>query len=278
MQPSTQLSHRQISGRATANSVSHRKFPVGVLPNNVLHYIEADHLGTPRQVIDRTRNVAVWRWDLINDPFGESAPNTNPDADGTHFVFNMRFPGQIHDAESGLNYNYFRDYDPGVGRYVESDPIGLKGGMSAYGYAGMTPLNSVDRFGLRPYSFSPSVGGGTGYRGFGFFAFMLSVRDPIKGTECHYTVACVGVGASLLASEATVGNYTVVWDDGKECSECDQFTGWGSMGQATAAVGVGISLMNWIDVPNGPRIDYGAGFEIGQIGAGVSYSACYFSH
>jgi RHS repeat-associated protein len=123
---------------------------VGVLPNNVLRYIEADHLGTPRQVVDRTRNVAVWRWDLINDPFGESAPNTNPDADGTHFVFNMRFPGQIHDAESGLNYNYFRDYDSGVGRYVESDPIGLRGDIATFAYASSKPLRYIDPDGKEP--------------------------------------------------------------------------------------------------------------------------------
>ena len=123
--------------------------PVGVIRNNVLRYIEPDHLGTPRQVIDRTRDVAVWRWDLLNDPFGESAPNTNPDADGTYFVFNMRFPGQIHDAESGLNYNYFRDYEPGTGRYVESDPIGLAGGISTYGYVRANPLKLIDPQGMK---------------------------------------------------------------------------------------------------------------------------------
>jgi RHS repeat-associated protein len=42
------------------------------------------------------------------------------------FVYNLRMPGQYFDAETGLNYDNFRDYDPGTGRYVESDPIGLK--------------------------------------------------------------------------------------------------------------------------------------------------------
>ena len=44
------------------------------------------------------------------------------------FAFNLRFPGQYLDTETGLHYNYFRDYEPVVGRYVESDPIGLRGG------------------------------------------------------------------------------------------------------------------------------------------------------
>ena len=147
------LVEQTISGSTTTTSeiVWLDNLPVGVIRNNILHYIEPDHLGTPRQVIDRTRDVVVWRWDLLNDPFGESAPNTNPDADGTHFVFNMRFPGQIHDAESGLNYNYFRDYEPGTGRYVASDPIGLDGGWSSYGYVSSDPLASIDPKGLEQW-------------------------------------------------------------------------------------------------------------------------------
>ena len=59
----------------------------------------------------------------------------------------LRFPGQYFDAESGLNYNYFRDYDPKTGRYIEPDPIGLRGGMSLYGYPN-NPLRFVDPYGL----------------------------------------------------------------------------------------------------------------------------------
>jgi RHS repeat-associated protein len=58
------------------------------------------------------------------------------------------FPGQQHDSATGLNYNYFRDYEPSAGRYVQSDPIGLNGGMSTYSYAESSPLISIDRLGL----------------------------------------------------------------------------------------------------------------------------------
>jgi RHS repeat-associated protein len=122
--------------------------PVGIIRGEFVYYIESDHLGTPRQVIFPDNDEAVWRWDLINNPFGESAPDTDPDGDSTDFVFNLRFPGQQYDAESGLHYNYFRDYEPGTGRYLQSDPIGLSGGLATFGYAQSQPLNYLDTHGL----------------------------------------------------------------------------------------------------------------------------------
>ncbi|HEY1137062.1 MAG TPA: RHS repeat-associated core domain-containing protein [Xanthomonadaceae bacterium] len=140
--------------------------PVGLLvgagANQKLYYIEADMLGTPRVVIDPARNVAVWRWDLAGEAFGDSAPEQDVDGDGIPLVFDMRFPGQRYDAASGLNYNYFRDYDPNTGRYLQSDPIGLDGGISTYGYVGANSLGFVDPLGLqrvvRPPATAPYPG------------------------------------------------------------------------------------------------------------------------
>jgi RHS repeat-associated protein len=65
-------------------------------------------------------------------------------------AYNLRFPGQYYDQETGLFYNYNRDYDPAVGRYVESDPIGLYGGSySTYSYAQSDPVVLADPSGLR---------------------------------------------------------------------------------------------------------------------------------
>lgn len=75
-------------------------------------------------------------------------PDEDADGDSQAFQFDMRFPGQLWDADTALHYNYFRDYDPAVGRYVESDPIGLDGGVSTFAYGGENPITNTDPLGL----------------------------------------------------------------------------------------------------------------------------------
>jgi RHS repeat-associated protein len=108
-------------------------------------YIWSDNLGTPRQITD-TSNVSRWEW-ANNDPFGNNTPNENPASIGV-FSYNLRFPGQYYDLETGKHYNYFRDYDPAIGRYIESDPLGLDAELNTYVYVRDNPLGLTDAFGL----------------------------------------------------------------------------------------------------------------------------------
>jgi RHS repeat-associated protein len=84
----------------------------------------------------------VWRWDQ-QEPFGVNLPDENPSALGT-FEFPLRLPGQYADKETNLHYNYFRDYDSNIGRYVESDPVGLAGGLNTYAYVNGNPIALTD--------------------------------------------------------------------------------------------------------------------------------------
>ncbi len=94
----------------------------------------------------------MWRWDN-QEPFGNDVPNNNPSGAGA-FEFPLRFPGQYFDRETNLAYNAARDYDASIGRYVESDPMGLDGGLDTYAYVYGDPLFGADPLGLltRPVS------------------------------------------------------------------------------------------------------------------------------
>lgn len=109
-------------------------------------YIHTDHLNTPREITRTTDHVVLWRW--RSDPFGTDMSEEDVDGDSVDLRYYLRFPGQFFDFSSGLHYNYFRDYDPMTGRYVESDPIGLDGGTNTYAYSLSSPIRFQDPQGL----------------------------------------------------------------------------------------------------------------------------------
>jgi RHS repeat-associated protein len=108
-------------------------------------FIHVDHLNTPRAIYDSAQQLR-WRWDQM-EPFGVNPPDENPSSLGA-YEFNLRFPGQYFDRETNLHYNYFRDYDPVLGRYAQSDPIGLRGGLNTFLYVDGSPLLLTDPLGL----------------------------------------------------------------------------------------------------------------------------------
>jgi RHS repeat-associated protein len=117
----------------------------GMAPALDAYFVQPDHLNTPRAILNAASET-VWRWESA--PFGETEAEVQPNAAIAPFAYQLRFPGQYFDAENGLHYNYFRDYEAATGRYIESDPIGLGGGINTYAYVMANPLSSVDLLGL----------------------------------------------------------------------------------------------------------------------------------
>ncbi|MFH1146935.1 MAG: RHS repeat-associated core domain-containing protein, partial [Pseudomonadota bacterium] len=109
------------------------------------YFCHNDHLGTPTQMT--APNGAVV-WSARYKAFGEA--EVDP---GSTVTNNLRFAGQYYDQETGLHYNWHRDYDPKVGRYIETDPIGQRGGLNLYRYAKNNPLLFLDAKGLSPLDF-----------------------------------------------------------------------------------------------------------------------------
>lgn len=118
---------------------------VAYVDGGQLYYVHNDHLQTPIALINQDQETV---WTIQHRAFGEGAVNEDPDRDGQTITFNLRFPGQYYDAESGLHYNWHRYYDPSLGRYLQSDPIGLRGGLNTFGYVGANPVINVDPHGL----------------------------------------------------------------------------------------------------------------------------------
>jgi RHS repeat-associated protein len=113
--------------------------PLALIEAGQIQYVHPDHLGTPQKMTDQNGALV---WDAVYRPFGEAEQITGPASNP------QRFPGQVYDPETGFHYNYFRDCAPGLGRYVESDPIGLRGGVNTYGYVGGNPKRYTDPHGL----------------------------------------------------------------------------------------------------------------------------------
>lgn len=106
--------------------------------NEVLYY-HNDHSGAPQALYNKQGQQ---KWQAKYTAFGQAEILNNL------VIQNLRFPGQYYDAESGLHQNYFRDYEPKIGRYIQADPIGLDGGINVYGYAYQNPVRYTDPLGL----------------------------------------------------------------------------------------------------------------------------------
>jgi RHS repeat-associated protein len=128
----------------------------------------------------------------------------------------LRFPGQCYDAETGLHYNYFRDYDPKIGRYVQSDPIGLEGGLNIYAYALANPSSYIDPNGLEvcgkcaPGSYDCLIYGGNVCENSNAPSIseinettrLVNQADKTCFMKCSFFEALIGEGAVVAGTKA----------------------------------------------------------------------------
>jgi RHS repeat-associated protein len=135
------IAESSSTGNVKAEYVYLNGQPLAKIEGNNVYYYHNDHLSTSTLMTDET-GTTVWEGEYL--PFGEALS-----VSGT-VTNNLRFPGQYYDAETGLHYNYFRDYKPEIGRYVEADPIGIDMmNNHLYAFVGSNPMIFMDPFGLK---------------------------------------------------------------------------------------------------------------------------------
>jgi RHS repeat-associated protein len=113
-----------------------------------LSWYTNDHLGTP---ILQTNNTAQIVWRAEYEPYG----TVHAFRAGATKHQPLRFPGQESDPETQLAYNVFRWYRAGWGRYTQSDPLGIEGGINLFQYVASNPLRYADPFGLAYFAKRP---------------------------------------------------------------------------------------------------------------------------
>ena len=156
--------------------------PLARIDGNQLYYYHTDNLGTPRALTD-SNGTTVWL--ATYEPFGNATVMGN-------ITNNLRMAGQYYDQETGLHYNNARYYDPKVGRYISSDPIGLAGGLNTYLYAKANPLRYTDPTGLVVCSPDEIAVEDPNNPGVGYFC---KPRNPVgpPGDRCVTAECAAGV-------------------------------------------------------------------------------------
>ncbi len=153
--------------------------PLAYVTNGSVNFIHVDHLGTPQVISDASQQV-VWQADY--EPFGQVNITTET------VTNNLRFAGQYFDAETGLHHNGTRDYSTEIGRYFQSDLIGLSGGINTYTYVLGNPIKYIDPEGEFAFLL-PGIAGELGSTGsliafnaarLGILGVLGSIADYLK--------------------------------------------------------------------------------------------------
>jgi len=174
----------------------------------LITYLHTDHLLTPRIGTSDAQTI-VWQWE--GEAFGDI------ETAGSMEV-NLRFPGQYFDSETEHHYNYFRDYAPGLGRYFQSDSIGLQGGNNTFSYAFQNPNTYFDPTGEAAVCFAGPYGAAAcaaigAARGFQAYRAARAARAAASAAR--------GISAAGAAASSSSGVNFDLPDESDEPDQCD---------------------------------------------------------
>ena len=189
------IAESNSAGTITAEYVYLNGQPLAKMEGDDVYYYHNDHLATPQKMTDSSGAV-VWSADY--KPFGEATITVST------ITNNLRFPGQYYDVETGTHYNYFRDYNPVIGRYIERDPIGQLAGPNIYLYVLGNPIRFKDRHGLQTQCNDPHTQcQAQANNAYNACMNVVAATGDIETAECLVTAVATGVTVGLLATPLT---------------------------------------------------------------------------
>jgi len=239
--------------------------PIGLINNGTLFFIHNDHLGRAERITNQSQ---ITKWKASNFAYDRTVTQNNISG------YNLGFPGQYYDSEKGSWYNYFRDYDATIGRYLQSDPTGLNGGLNTYLYVFGNPLKIFDPLGLRgvkwtgtleTYTFALGLGGG--------LLEMNMQSECIAGYKAYAKILTI-VGGAGVGGAYTLTGSDIEYQDYNLFPDYNVFNGLTSFGSAGWSWGAGYGSSSLLQKNGASLNQHGLliGVDISAIvGAGYSW-------
>lgn len=234
---------------------------IGRMASNQAYAIHDDQVGRPQVVTDASHHIV---WQAQNLAFTQKVTTAS-------ITFNLGFPGQYFDAETSSWNNGFRDYKSALGRYVESDPIGLAGGINTYAYVGDNPLGYIDPLGLWQFTISVDAFIG-GVFTFGYNGGHANVGGwlgagegtaaslNLKDTGCHKAGAERSVRADgRIGNVAASADFAAILNTGGTFGDSGSETEIST--QAFNHVGIGLTIESG-QVQRNPDVTFVAGENV----------------